>query len=784
MDKYTIKELKSILKKNNLPQSGTKNVLLKRVKELQETIPIDIKIEKSKHTHSWVSSNDKDFMNFINTEFKEFELQPEDLSIDPCKNNLNDVRQLFEHQKFLKEYFKAHNEVGNDLTGSRGIFLYHTLGSGKTTSAINMAEESRVYKDDNGNIKLRKICIIIPASLRDSPWIEEVSMIHPKHTTQTSLATIGYNFIHYNNTITFIEQLDNLKEQDSNNPFDNSIVIVDEVHNILNTLSLNRESVKWKLYNYLMTAKNVKIIFLSATPIVNDPFEITFALNILRGIEIFDVNNELSKEKFYRSFYKEDEMKNKNVFKKHIQGLISHYRGASENAFAKKITHNVNVPMSEGQWEANIRILDQEKNMSKSKQKIGVTRTDIESQIKTIKRGRALKVRGELAKILVVRSNIDESEEEGTYHIFPRENNNFNYPKNLLKELNVGHDSYPDMLNQEHISKILPHLDLKNKLEVYSPKMKLILDNIFKTKGPVIVFSNFEGYYGIKIFVECLKAHGFGDFLKDKKEQNYTIWSGNTTQEERKKILKIYNSDENTHGEKIKVICLTTAGKEGISLRNVRQIHIMEPWWNLTQTLQVIGRGVRICSHSHLPKEERIVDVYNYISVAPEKSKKINSQFYEIDNLIMKKAYSKFKKSNEILEILKESSLDCELNKEYNNVKNCINFMNSKDKIINSNSIYKDVLTNTDQILKEISFDNKKYYLSLNKIYEYKEINPKMLGIADIDIDGNIKKIKFLNKDYDIVILNGVKFLSKNDEIFQFLTDEEMEMGMIPIKIK
>lgn len=71
----------------------------------------------------------------------------------------------------------------------------------------------------------------------------------------------------------------------------------------------------------------------------------------------------------------------------------------------------------------------------------------------------------------------------------------------------------------------------------------------------------------------------------------------------------------NLHGDLCRVFCITSAGAEGLSLRNVRNVHIMEPYWNHVRTDQVQGRAVRICSHMDLDLEERNVDVFTYCTV-------------------------------------------------------------------------------------------------------------------------------------------------------------------------
>jgi len=57
----------------------------------------------------------------------------------------------------------------------------------------------------------------------------------------------------------------------------------------------------------------------------------------------------------------------------------------------------------------------------------------------------------------------------------------------------------------------------------------------------------------------------------------------------------------------------TSAGAEGLDLKNIRQVLIMEPHWNEVKIKQVIGRAIRRDSHKDLPKDERNVDVLDFI---------------------------------------------------------------------------------------------------------------------------------------------------------------------------
>ena len=85
-------------------------------------------------------------------------------------------------------------------------------------------------------------------------------------------------------------RLDLITGNGSRNPFDNSVVLIDEAHNFVSRI-VNKLTVKAKdkkplsiqLYNYLLNAENAKIILLSGTPLINYPNELGVMYNILRG---------------------------------------------------------------------------------------------------------------------------------------------------------------------------------------------------------------------------------------------------------------------------------------------------------------------------------------------------------------------------------------------------------------------------------------------------------------------------------------------------------------------
>ena len=142
----------------------------------------------------------------------------------------------------------------------------------------------------------------------------------------------------------------------------------------------------------------------------------------------------------------------------------------------------------------------------------------------------------------------------------------------------------------------------------------------------------------------------------------------------------------NYKGEICKVFMISAAGAEGLSLRNVRTVHIMEPYWNTVRTDQVKGRAVRICSHSDLhydedpEKNERTVEIFTYVSVIPESLKSARAIDQTLlteddgkttDQHILTIGKQKEKISTDFYNAMKASAVDCTLNQSENDAVGC-----------------------------------------------------------------------------------------------------------------
>jgi len=139
-------------------------------------------------------------------------------------------------------------------------------------------------------------------------------------------------------------------------------------------------------------------------------------------------------------------------------------------------------------------------------------------------------------------------------------------------------------------------------------------------------------------------------------------------------LVKHYDETRNKRGEICKVFGLGAAGAEGISLKNVRAVHIMEPYWNSVRTDQVKGRAIRICSHMELPIEHRNVRVYTYcasLELKISEALKIHDEGLTSDEYINVIATKKKNINQGILDIMKEVAVDCVLNQLENQDAQC-----------------------------------------------------------------------------------------------------------------
>jgi hypothetical protein len=344
---------------------------------------------------------------------------------------------------------------------------------------------------------------------------------------------------------------------------------------------------------------------------LDKPNEIALTMNLLRLPEALPTGDD-----FNRTFIEENRNKKGNVeykmintdeFKRLIKGYVSYFRGANPISFPETKIKNIKCNMSSFQYRAYSTVMGNEKKIT---------------------------------------SKMDELREmPNSFFIGSRMISNIAFPNNEVNGKGIGSLTYNRILNN---------------LEDYSTKMYAMMSKI-KKNGKILIYSNFRGYGGIETMIKVLEAYGYKNYDAHGIGKNrFGVFSGSETANKRDTLKRIYNHENNIYGKNLKIVLISPAAREGISFLNVRQLHILEPYWNMSRIKQIIGRAVRYCSHKQLPPELRNVKIYIYIAVSPNDNKKT------IDQYIMNIAINKSKIINEFENSMKEGAIDCKLFKNIN----------------------------------------------------------------------------------------------------------------------
>jgi hypothetical protein len=432
-----------------------------------------------------------------------------------------------------------------------------------------------------------------------------------------------------------------------------------------------------------------------------------------------------------------NETQNMNLFKRRILGLASYFRSAQENLMPKydksENFHVINIPMSDFQFgvyeEARVqeRKLELQNAKKRKKAQAGIYEETV-STYRIFSRAfcnfvfprpdikRPMPTKDESIETAILKETADEDLLDATSATEKINNIDGRYEADdVAEELDTPPTASVESY-EERIKSALKMLeDNKEKylspdgLAIYSPKFLNILENIQdpEHRGLHLIYSQFRTLEGIGILKLVLEANGFTHFKikrvaeqwqidineEDKGKPTFALYTGTETAEEKEIIRNVFNgtwnylpsslarqlqeiSSNNMFGEIIKVLMITASGAEGISLKNVRYVHITEPYWHPVRIQQVIGRARRICSHQELPETLRTVDVFLYLMAFSDEQLssdesielrlKDKSKIDELtpitsDRALYEIATIKEDVTDKILLAVKEASIDCQL---------------------------------------------------------------------------------------------------------------------------
>lgn len=645
--------------------------------------------EISQYKYINFKNNGRLFPSWILANFKKYKLPDiiKDKDDDPCSKKAKD--ELRSYQKFLSEFMDYNSPYNN-------ILIYHGLGSGKTVSAINIY--NMLYNYTSG----WNVFILLKATLKKYPWIpylEEWLINDEKKYRFDNVRFISYDAPNADKAfLDAVKNVDNSKK---------SLYIIDEVHNFIRNVYTNISTKQGKraqtIYDYIIQDKkendSVRVLLLSATPAINSPYELALIFNLLRPGSFPKNENQFNQTYVSSSGLETLNETRKNNFQRRILGLVSYYIGSTPDYFATKTIINVDIEMSEyhdNLYEYFENIEKKAENNMIGKQKQSTYKSYTRQACNFVFPPMAQGMSGETRprpKNFKISEKTQGVLDKGLFNIKDKKHKEKYYNiQNYIDMINKFENTFDNYLYEkaENDKKIKYTIidDIKKFSEIYknnynnfiknelkksslleamyscSSKMLHIILNILQSIGPVLVYSNYVIMEGLNIFKIYLKYFGFSGYIDLKSGVDgfrYMEYHGNIDEKQRLLNIESFNIPDNKYGKISKIMLISPAGSEGISLFNIRQVHIMEPYWHETRIIQMIGRAIRMCSHKNLPFNERHVDVYRYKSI--RKNNKWTSD-QQLENI----AKSKNDLIQSFLDAIHEVAIDCVLNKSHNSL--------------------------------------------------------------------------------------------------------------------
>ena len=681
--------------------------------------------------------------------------------------------ELSPHQLFVRNFLSFQ-------TPYNSLLLYHGLGTGKTCSAITICEEMRDYLSQIGLSTSRKIIVVASPNVQqnfrlqlfdrrklkliDGIWnirsctgnkyLKEINPMNMKGMSEEKviseikkIISRSYLFLGYDQFGSLIEKTASVDDsitdpthrtkimkQKLKITFGNSLIVIDEFHNIRNTddNSANR-SVASQLYKLAKFGPflSMRLLLLSGTPMYNSYREIIWLINIMRlndgraEIDYREVFNDNPEDGIFVETREAREGGEagqagliadlgKDNLRRFSTGYISYIRGENPYTFPFRIYPGefdiartfkgdaYQIPTI----QINGRNIPENRKLDSMEDKIYLTELSeyqhgvysyIVRQLQQSKKGEMRDIEKndsigiallqrplEALNIVYPSEDFDPNSAELSYDVRP-----------LLGKFGIQRImEYNDETKSNYRYKQdVPPIFSRELIGNYSSKIKSICDNIYKSEGIVLIYSFYidGGVIPLALALESMgltrygtKAHSLFDrppagvhtidaiTSRRRSEMKagetffpakYVVISGDVNiSPDNIGDVKAAANEGNFDGRFVKVIIISKSGTEGLDFKNIRQTHILEPWYNINLVEQTIGRAVRNCSHKDLEFEKRNVEIFLHGSILSNTPDQEAADIY-MYRLSEKKA----RYIGEVSRVLKEGAIDCLLNIEQTN---------------------------------------------------------------------------------------------------------------------
>lgn len=264
-------------------------------------------------------------------------------------------------QDFVSKYF-------NNTSAYKGLLLWHSVGTGKTCSAIAVASKSfelndysilwvtkHTLKSDIWKNMFNQVCSfsVRRKIINNEDIPENINKNYKKYLSKNWFMPISYK--QFSNMLSKKNKIYKLMKaiNGENDILKKTLVIIDEAHKLYSpdvtasekaNVTIINEKIK---HSYNISGKDsVKLLLMTATPYTNDPMHLIKLINLMKPA------NNLMPENFddFTLKYLENGKfteKGKELYLDEISGYISYLNRENDvRNFAYPVFHNIDVNMS------------------------------------------------------------------------------------------------------------------------------------------------------------------------------------------------------------------------------------------------------------------------------------------------------------------------------------------------------------------------------------------------------------------------------------------------------
>lgn len=641
------------------------------------------------------------------------------------KKEFNDYKlQKIEETKKSGEYMNHQILMSRFLssyTPYNGILIMHEPGTGKTCLSVSVIEKIKSEKSSfkgalilmkgqslikNYKKELVQKCTDGKYKIEDTDDKDEenVRMIGfdddgslTQNKVKRRINKKLEDFYEFQTFEVFSKKISEISDEEVMKQYNNHIIVIDEVHNLRkDEKDQEIEGQYENIHKMLHIVQNCKILLMSGTPMVDKPCEIASVMNL-----ILDKDNQLpSGAEFDRKYMNENVLKPDTDLKSKLHGKVSFLKSMQSNVKKEFVGKKLDLDQF-NQYEMKMK----------------------DTQLRVYKG--ALKEE-EQAIYLNAREASLFVYPDGTYgktgfnKYITQTKTDVQINKKIVKKTSYNankqlFDLYKDVKTPKEKLEILEKYSIK-----YATCIRLLLDPTIS--GTHFIYIDFVQGSGAIVFTKLLEYFGFTNY-KVKSKSKYALLTSKTSSSI-DNVLKIFNSEDNHDGSKIKVIIGSKIISEGFTLKNVQNVHILTPHWNFSETDQAIARSFRLFSHQDLLERQKdvTVKIYLYTAIVNEQDELVHSKFDSIDRYMYKICENKDRSIKSIEYLLKKVSVDCMLTKERNVLPEYLNG--------SRNCEYQDC-----NYVCEYDDENKMDYSTFNMFYDQEEIEKNIEILKRLFLD-------------------------------------------------